>query len=210
MNGEKQIFERYMSLEKLYKILESGKMEFSDPSYWSDENDLAVVDAYRRKQQAKYVRILCFTQQDESTLMWSTYASSKTGCRVRFIARNFKKAIKTIPNITYNKVKYQPYKPELTEDDIDNLPFIKRTPYKAEQEYRIVWYGNSLNNLPVIPATDIIWGIWLSPSLSREEAKGEKEKLRHFKKMYPSIQQINKSTVLHEKRFIKPFRECKF
>jgi hypothetical protein len=49
---------------------------------------------------------------------------------------------------------------------MEKLPFIKRRPYEAEQEYRVIWTGAAGAEPPVIPVEGLIDHITLAPGLA--------------------------------------------
>ena len=46
------------------------------------------------------------------------------------------------------------------------MPFIKRRPYAAEQEYRVLWSGGPDETPPAIPLAGIVEGVTLAASMA--------------------------------------------
>jgi hypothetical protein len=203
----KMQLERYMTLDRLFMMLDTGKMAFSDPDSWPDKNDRAIVEAYRQKRHHCYVRILCFTEQDESALLWDSYANGSQGCRIKFNVTNLIAQLENINGIIGKNVEYIRDKDILNEESIAKVPFIKKLPYQLEQEYRVVWSGNSAE-APVISVDDILNTIWLSPKMSKPHAAEVKKYLSSFKTRYPTLQSVNKSAVLEDRKFFRYFNRA--
>jgi hypothetical protein len=54
----------------------------------------------------------------------------------------------------------------LKQQPVEKWPFIKRRPYEAEQEYRVIWTGAAGTEPPLIPVAGLIDYITLAPGLA--------------------------------------------
>jgi hypothetical protein len=143
---------RYTSIVSMLDILKNKHLTLLNPQKWDDKNDSGVLDMYAKKiskEQNKemLIRALCFTKVEDSVLHWNI---PQAECRIRFDLAMLEDSLKVLNknHYQYGRVKYwginelsQSMRKE--EIAIEDWPFIKRWPYRAEEEYRIIWEGKA-------------------------------------------------------------------
>ncbi|MCL1957393.1 MAG: DUF2971 domain-containing protein [Fibromonadales bacterium] len=190
----------YTSIEFLYKILDSGYLLLSDPGKkWEDQNDVAAVRAFCRiKGNGTEARAVCFLDGEESISHWKTFAEEE-GCCISFDRNEILKQVKGTdflhgPVEYKREIKANELK-KLIPKNIKKIPFIKRNPYKCEEEYRIIWFGTG--EVPKIhfKREKAIKSITLSPWISdidREKIK------KHIEEKYDIKAQFSRILALPE------------
>jgi hypothetical protein len=135
---------RFTSLPVLLDLLKRKRLVLLDPAVWEDKNDSEIMSEYQKRKRAGKLFALCFSQGDETIHHWKTFADGISGCCIEFDAARLENHLTPHPGIRHGPVKYK----KITEVDksrieIDAIPFTKRWPYRCEEEYRIIWEGDS-------------------------------------------------------------------
>jgi hypothetical protein len=84
---------------------------------------------------------LCLSYGDETIHHWKTYSNGTSGCLIEFDATKLFGMLNQIPNLIHRKVVYKKLSEIETKNsiiDVDEIPFLKRWPYRCEEEYRII------------------------------------------------------------------------
>lgn len=215
MKGSEQselpkIFNRFTSIRSLYGLVESGKLFFSDPRWWSDRNDSKLLDLYCKKKDVT-IRVLCLNGDYESIAFWSDYAEGGTGCCIQFerkrIIKGLEEAILNGSQIRHSKVEYLKLKEKQKFQNLqlDEVPFRKRWPYRYENEYRVIrefeGYGDSsVSEYLEIDITRDITSVTLGPNINKDTQEEIKRELKE-----KGIKKINYSTVLDSKSWLGEF-----
>ena len=165
----------YTSLANLVSILEQGALELRAPCRWEDRNDAASVEAYRRKTGAAQIRVLSFAAGDEQIHLWFAYARKDCGGCIRFKTPALLAALDRIPGLVHGRPMRYISQKDLSAKELralppEALPFIKRRPYEAEQEYRVLWSGGPDETPPTISIEGLVEGITLAPGISANKA----------------------------------------
>jgi hypothetical protein len=160
----------FTSLFSFIGIMESGSLALSKTDGWEDKHDRAALDAYKRKTGAGEIRALCFAQGKEQIHHWFYYAKKDSGCCIHFKDGPLLAALGGEASFLCDSVSYLSSE-ELTaawlnQQPVEQWPFIKRRPYEAEQEYRVIWTGKAGAEPPVIPVAGLIDYITLAPGLA--------------------------------------------
>jgi hypothetical protein len=136
MNQFPKFLHRYTSINELRYLLRKNAIKFSNWKNWPDENDKELLKIYKSKIN-KSVFVYCLTSGSESIHHWSAYAN-KNGCRLKFnldiinsLIRKNNIIARPVSYIKQSDLTYQ----NLT---VQDLPFLKRFPYKVENEFRLV------------------------------------------------------------------------
>ena len=111
-----------------------------------------------------------FASGDEQIHLWFAYAKKEYGGCIRFNTPALLAAIKRTPGLVHGPMRYTP-REEITAKELkasapEDLPFIKRRPYAAEQEYRVLWSGGPDETPPAIPLAGIVEGVALAPGMA--------------------------------------------
>lgn len=97
-------------------------------------------------KKIKNLFAVCLSCGDGTVHHWKTFSNGNSGCVIEFDAIKLFKIIDNIENLRHERVVYK--KLSEVEDKnttlyIDQMPFIKRWPYRCEEEYRIIVETNS-------------------------------------------------------------------
>ncbi|MCL2260154.1 MAG: hypothetical protein FWC15_02230 [Fibromonadales bacterium] len=166
----------YTSIESICKILDNGFLLLSDPEKWEDKNDTAALLAFGKlKGENVNVRALCLLDGKESIYHWERYAA-EGGCIIFD-----KEAI--IKNAETQKLLHDSvvYKDTINTGDLNlenKIPFLKRSQYQCEGEYRIIWHGKGFAE-QIHFEKEAVKCIRLSPKIDdakRAKLKSELEK----------------------------------
>lgn len=158
---------RYTTLPVLFDTLVKKRITLINPEKWEDRNDAYFIDTFRRKKKYKTVLGICFSRVRETYHHWKIYAPGIAGVCIEFNKAKIIRAIKGRKNIRGRAVKYEWIKDAQSIKDINMLPFIKRKPFKDEQEFRIVYWNKSQieTSYDITIDIDFINKITLSPFL---------------------------------------------
>jgi hypothetical protein len=131
----------YTTIPALLGMVCREKLTLPDPKNWKDKNDSELIEKYTAKKDC-IVRVLCFTTVYDTVQHWETYASS--GCRIDFDAPVLLDALSHVKGLRHGPVQYktiEDVRAKIKEGTIktEDLPFLKRIPYRYEEEYRIIW-----------------------------------------------------------------------
>jgi hypothetical protein len=176
-------YRRYTSLPVLINMLATSRITLVDPALWEDRNDAYFLEQYRKKKKLKTVLALCFTTGLESYHHWKVYAGNPGGVCVRFFADKLKACFNGSAGISMESVSYghtQELKNHLPSRD--QLPFLKRSQFKDEKEFRII-YEDRFERLQSIDfKLDLksIYQVKLSPWLPPSSFESVKDVIRGF------------------------------
>ena len=131
---------RYTNLAATIHLLYTKKITLLDPSTWDDKNDAFFLDQYKIFKKASAVLALCFTQGAERYHYWRTFSNGTDGVCVHFDKDSLLSAFQDGDRIRSKQVRYEQVKDiGALQLNIDELPFVKRWPYRDEKEFRILY-----------------------------------------------------------------------
>jgi hypothetical protein len=198
---------RYTTLSVLLDLVRRKKLVLINPSIWEDRNDVKVILEYKKRKNIQGLFAACFCIEDETIHHWQAYANGFSGCCIEFDENKLLTSLKRIREIRWGDVAYKKLS-EVNKNsfDINSYPFIKRWPYRFENEFRILWEGEIPRNAIYIDvAIDLnsINKITLNQRIPDDLSTSIKEFLRdEFRN--PSMK-INRSTLYENSRWIKSF-----
>lgn len=149
----KKFLRRYMKLAHAIDLLATGKLAFLDPKTWTDKNDAYFINAYKAHGQFKSILACCFTQSSERHHHWERFAkpvreASKGPAKVEgdndtvCVVFDKEKLLASLPKTVHlraGEVKYKEINEIKKASRIPaDWPYLKRYPYRDEQEYRII------------------------------------------------------------------------
>jgi hypothetical protein len=178
---EGDVLHRYTDLPALLYLLQRRKLTMLNPDSWDDKNDSYFLLLYKYARQLSCLDALCFTETDETYHHWRVFAGGAGGIRVTFKRSSLIETVSCVPEIRSCKVEYK-----LLSDikgqrpEIAQLPFLKRYPYGAEDEYRLIYESRTAPQAPVdidLPL-NTIRRVTLSPWMNARVASAVKEILR--------------------------------
>jgi hypothetical protein len=143
-----QKFNRFTTLPVLLDMLGRRKLAFLDPSTWEDKNDSEVMAAYKQRKGLQSLLALCGSSGDETIHHWKTFADGISGCCVEFDLAKLAPLLDGTTGVRHAQVTYKKLRDLKDESfDLEQMPFTKRWPYRCEDEYRILWEGQTATTL---------------------------------------------------------------
>lgn len=138
---------KYTDLPALFKILHEHTITLLDPNTWDDSNDSHYLSQYKEKNSLKALLALCFSQAGETYHHWKVFSQGTAGACVVFNRPSLLLKLKDHPDVMAKEVKYLTIRKNRENTPrIDDLPFLKRLPFKPEKEFRVV-YSHKTNDL---------------------------------------------------------------
>jgi hypothetical protein len=93
---------------------------------------------YKEHKKAKSVLALCFTEATETFHHWRVFTQGSDGACIVFDREKFLTGIGS--SVQKRRMDYRALKSvEKSPPSVDDLPFVKRLPYRDEEEYRLVY-----------------------------------------------------------------------
>ena len=170
---QKQPLRRYTNIPALIYLLRERKITLLDPASWDDKNDSYFLSLYREKRDLTSVLALCFTPANETYHHWRVFADGSSGACISFDQAKLLKAVKKQVGVTAKAVQY------LTLADIRDmkvktraLPFLKRSAYGDEREFRIIYQSSTRKDgsldvaIPLACIERITLSPWIPAALS--------------------------------------------
>src|SRR5262249_21139889 len=137
---------------------------------------------YKRLKQAKTVLALCFAEITETYHHWRVFSHGTDGVCIEFDRDRLLKVWSGDESVRTCAVAYKEI-PQIRSQatiDLEDLPFIKRFPYRDEKEFRVIFVSKDealeYKDYPIGLAS--IRRITLSPWMSRTLAASVKTTLR--------------------------------
>jgi len=166
----KPYLRRYTDISALISLLCKREITLLDPSSWDDKNDSGLLAIYQQKKELKSVLALCFTQADERHHHWGSTKGTPTGVSIKFDTSVLLKAVKRHVVVRCEPVSYltmSDMKKRKKTLDVEDLPFLKRSSYRDENEFRIIYESSTekVKSLPIPIPLECITRITLSPWL---------------------------------------------
>jgi hypothetical protein len=178
---------------------------------WADQNDRYSMELY--KQNSKNIGFLgayCVAKSSvDSFHQWKIFADGQSGVCIVFDKEKFESFYKSLDKTEYicGDVRYVPYKgnqvdqdqalcDKFTKQNLNNIPFIKRSGFSAEDEFRIIYSSvDKKQKVQHIPFDlSVIEQIILSPFLSDGLLNSVKSVI---KKTESSLNKVSKSRLVH-------------
>jgi hypothetical protein len=137
---------RYTTLASLISILKNKEITLLDPSKWEDKNDSHYLLQYRKRKGLKSIYALCFTTESETAHHWKVFANGSDGICIKIVTDEFIANLDKIAGVVHGKVEYKLIN-EVEKEivAVDQLPFLKRHPFRDEDEYRVI-FGTTVAN----------------------------------------------------------------
>jgi hypothetical protein len=175
-------FRRYTNLASTIHMLRTQTITLLNPATWDDKNDAYYMAEYKRLKRAETVLALCFTESPETYHHWRVFSHGADGACIEFDKPLLLKAWKTDPDILTKSVAYRELQQLRAQRSIrlEELPFLKRFPYRDEKEFRVIFVGMDKAEEAKSYAIDLacIRRITLSPWMPKALVTSVKETLR--------------------------------
>ena len=196
---------RYTTLPVLLDLLRRKKIVLLDPSTWEDRNDAEIILEYKKKKRTPNLFAICFSIGDETIHHWKTYADGISGCCIEFDENKLLSSFRRMKEVRWDDVTYKKiHEIEKMKVKIDRIPFIKRWPYRYENEFRIIWEGKtSRTTIDIDIDLHSINKITISQGMPSDVSASIKELLRE--EIKDPSKKINRSTLYENRGWIKAF-----
>ena len=201
---------RYTDVPSLIGMLTHGELTLLDPSTWDDKNDSYFIEQYKEKRELNSVLALCFTRATETYHHWRVFSNGSSGVCIWFREETLKRDAARISGLRIKPVEYLTMQ-EVRKKSVKTakLPFVKRHPFRPEQEVRMLWESatEQRSSLPVPFDSSAIVRITLSPWLHPSLA----DPLKALLKTLPECRRckIYRSTLVGNAEWKKRGREAK-
>jgi len=198
---------RYTTLPILLDLLRRKKIVLLDPSTWEDKNDSQIILEYKTRKKIPKLFAICFSIGNETIHHWKTYAYGISGCCVEFDEKKLLKSFHGIKEIRWGDVTYKKIK-EVKENtiELDQIPFLKRYPYRVENEFRILWEGlTERDNIEIDIDLNSINKITISQNMPADVYNTIVDLLRE--KIKDPQKKIYRSTLFENRSWIRAFKD---
>jgi hypothetical protein len=200
---------RFTTLPVLLDLLQRRKLTLLDPKSWEDRNDSEIILAYKKRKKIKNLFAICLSYGDETIHHWKTFSNGSSGCLIEFDAQRLFSIVDQIPGVKHRKVAYKKLaeiEKKKVKIKVDDIPFIKRWPYRCEEEYRIIVENDTAyaKHFDIDIPIDIIRRITINQQMPDKIYETIKVYLRDIKKNPEG--RIYRSTLFENKKWINNFR----
>lgn len=169
---------RYTSFASAIDIIKHNRLTLLSPATWSDQNDTRYLKAYQQVSGHNSLLALCLTAASETSHHWNMFASGHDGVRIVFNRYRLQEDIEREPGARMRDVEYVKIN-EMGDigNRLDDWPFVKRHPYRGEEEVRIVWSAeaDAVAAKHLALSENTISEFVLSPQIPAPLVKGIKE-----------------------------------
>ena len=184
--AQAKYFYHYTNLAAVIHLLKNRQITLLDPMNWDDKNDAFFMKTYKKRKKAKTVLALCFAEGSERYHHWKAFCDGSDGISINFEKNQLLSMFGKDTKIEHGYVKYS-YIQEMEKSlegsqlNVSELPFLKRSVYRDEKEYRVIYTDTKgptkeFKNYDI----DLCWikRIRLSPWIPEPLAESVKEILR--------------------------------
>ncbi len=204
-----KVLNRFTTLPFLLDMLRRKKLTLLNPAFWEDFNDRETIEIYRKRVNAESIYALCLSYDDDNIHHWNAFASGTSGVCIRFSPNRLLGQL-SLQGIKHDKAEYVRVR-DLADFNysLEKLPFVKREPFEAEKEYRLIVTSNQPQQGTYEVDIDInfIRQVTFSSKLPETVFEATKAMIREF---FPDFQgKIYHSTLYKNERWIGFFRDGK-
>ncbi len=166
-------------------MLRSRTITLLNPGTWDDRNDAYFMAEYKRVKDLKTLLALCFADVQETYHHWRVFSHGGDGVRIEFDRHRLLKFFTSNRAVISRSVQYKTIK-ELGKDtflDVDDLPFLKRDPFRDEAEFRIIYANKreAMEHKDFKIDLDCVRRITLSPWMVKSLAQSLRSTLLEIK-----------------------------
>ncbi|MBE7690074.1 DUF2971 domain-containing protein [Tenacibaculum piscium] len=198
---------RFTTLPVLIDLLEGKNLVLIEPKTWDDKNDTLIIEHYKKRVNKSKLFALCFTPENETIHHWKTFSDGISGCCIQFDRDKLIKFFNKFNNVRHGLVTYKKInKVNISDINVKDIPFIKRELYQFENEYRVIWEGNSDLLVFKIPISlGVITKITFACQMPESVFQSVKKMLES---RYPELKcEINQSTIYKNNEWIDKFKK---
>jgi len=138
-------FRKYTRLAVAIDMLQKQRITLLEPTTWEDKNDSWFMQEYKDIIGATTLLATCFAQTEDTHHHWHVFSAGMDGVCIEFDKAKILSAFNGIDGVRKGQVVYRKIDTLRRRDRIEpeELPFLKRRPYKPECEYRVIYVENS-------------------------------------------------------------------
>lgn len=139
---ERGVLRRYTDILAVLDILWHRHLVLLSPKLWDDKNDSFYIEEYARRTANSVVMALCLTAENETYHHWRVFAGTAGACivlRKHAFMKHVKECGLVCRPVIYRTIPQMEQK--IRSDNVEDLPFLKRYPFRHEKEYRVL-YGS--------------------------------------------------------------------
>jgi hypothetical protein len=172
---------RYTSIPSVVDLLRRKKLALLSPASWDDKNDRYFMELYKKHRKAGGLYALCAARGEETYHHWKVFTGGGTGgACVLFKRDKLEDFLGSFDELEGTRVRFGDVKyldladvRRLDSNEIENLPFLKRSGFGDEDEYRIVIETTKKDQGAVYIDCPISWidRIYLNPWLPKLQAE---------------------------------------
>lgn len=168
----KKFLKRYTNIPSLLHILTTKQITLLDPATWDDKNDSYGIKKHKDLKSLETVLALCFTEAAETYHHWRVYAGDSSGVCITFKKQLLIDALLKLTNVECRPVVYKTIQQfRDCPPTADELPFVKRSGYADESEFRVVYrnktqkFASKKITIPLESIEKISLSPWVHKSL---------------------------------------------
>jgi hypothetical protein len=135
---------RYADLPALFRILFTRTLTLLDPKTWDDRNDIFYLSQYKERTGLASLLALCFSEAQETDHHRHVFAKGASGVCIVFKQDALLAHLDRFEGVTARNVQYR-NTVQLGDQGlkIADLPFRKRSAFKAEEELRAIYESDN-------------------------------------------------------------------
>jgi hypothetical protein len=135
-----EILYRYTTLPILLDVLHEKHITLLSPETWDDRNDAHYLEQYRKTNKLGSVLAVCFAAGGEKFHYWRVFSSGASGVRIEFDKERLLRSFAGLDGFRHQFVSYRlRVDVEKKKPETSSWPFLKRSAFRDEQEYRIIF-----------------------------------------------------------------------
>jgi hypothetical protein len=167
----REFLRRYTELRYVLQLLRTRRLAFLDPNTWDDKNDSHFLMAYKEAKHFKSLMAVCFTRVSERHHHWERFATRGGGAGVdraggdqgdrepiciqfgkdKLLSSFSGNGYIQSGSVQYGKlVALEKHPPRM-----EKWLFLKRYPYRDEQEFRIIYASPTRAKSPMMLPIDL-------------------------------------------------------
>lgn len=131
---------RYTNLPSLIDILSNMRLTLLDPKSWDDCNDAYFMSRFREKKKYDNLFAMCFSGTSETYHHWRVFSSGSSGVCLVLNRKPLEGLINQNGLLEFKQVRYVNIDVlESNPPAIEDMPFVKRSAFKDEAEFRLIY-----------------------------------------------------------------------
>ncbi len=129
---------RYTSVNAVLDTLLHSRITLLSPNSWADQNDREMMSLYGDSVPGHNVFAFCMAEGNETAHHWQVFADGGYGACIKFDQDRLLSAIRNNQNVRHSHVSYVQWHDLSSGHNPSGFPFIKRSVFRFEKEYRLV------------------------------------------------------------------------